>query len=211
MENVKIKSVSSTGTVDFRNTSKSYYDMIIMIQNSVVNQTITIKDTQGNEITEQPINIVKSAKIILKDIKIGSITFADSNTYSVVISYSVKLESSGIPYIDIDYQTGYQTTSQYSVPIVLNTSFPVNAYLSIGPPKGQAWKIKYITMSWTAGATATVYPVARIYSSGETVVSSGLTYQRDGNTDNIPLNNIIYIYELSETSGDIYIVSLEYL
>ena len=88
MENLnpKIKITASTSIINFMNISNSYYDMIISIQNSAVNQSVTMKDTEGNDITEQPVVLTTSVKIILKDVKIGSILFYDTTSYNIIIS-----------------------------------------------------------------------------------------------------------------------------
>ena len=79
MQNPKVKTVNSTSTVTFRNTSGSYYDMIISVQNQTIDQSINITDTQGNLITENPIVLTVPAKVILKDVQVGTISFSDAN------------------------------------------------------------------------------------------------------------------------------------
>ena len=123
MQNPKVKTVNSTSTVTFRNTSGSYYDMIISVQNQTIDQSISITDTQGNLITENPIVLTVPVKVILKDVQLGTITFSDSNSYSIIISYLVKESANGIPYVDIDYQNGYIYTQETGTPSVLTENF----------------------------------------------------------------------------------------
>lgn len=156
MINPRVKTVSSTSNVDFRNTSNGYYDMIIMVQNTLVSQSINITDTEGNSITEEPIVLNNSAKIILKDIKIGSISFSDTNSYNIIISYTVKTELSGIPYIDIDYSTGNIEVSGTTTKLsTYQNTFTALSITENPVPPGKLWKIKSIAMQFVASATAT--------------------------------------------------------
>ncbi|MHB8303967.1 MAG: hypothetical protein ACYDC6_14230 [Acidobacteriaceae bacterium] len=118
----KIKTVASTSKVDFQNISHSYYDMIISIQSSTINQTITMVDTEGINITEQPIVLTRSLKIIMKDQKIGSISFSDPNSYTIIISYSIKREAAGIPFIDFDYSTANTSVSHTAHLLAFNAA-----------------------------------------------------------------------------------------
>ena len=160
MENLnpKIKITASTSIVNFMNISNSYYDMIISIQNSAVNQSVTMKDTEGNDITEQPVVLTTSVKIILKDVKIGSILFSDTNSYNIIISYIVKREASGIPYIDFDYSTGNQNINStrkiydfysYSSGSFNSTTFAASDFV----PNGYIAHILGIFFEWSAGTT----------------------------------------------------------
>ena len=160
MENLnpKIKITASTSIVNFMNISNSYYDMIISIQNSAVNQSVTMKDTEGNDITEQPVVLTTSVKIILKDVKIGSILFSDTNSYNIIISYIVKREASGIPYIDFDYSTGNQNINStrkiydfysYSSGSFNSTTFSASDFV----PNGYIAHILGIFFEWSAGTT----------------------------------------------------------
>lgn len=155
---IKVKTVSSTSDVDFRNTSNGYYDMIIMIQNTLVSQTINITDVEGNLITEQPMILTNSGKIIIKDIKIGSISFSDTNSYNIIISYIIKSEPSGIPYIDIDYSTGNISVADSALSLKSVSSSFVNSILySLPVPSGKIWKIRSIAMEYKASVTQTNY------------------------------------------------------
>ena len=164
----KIKVANSTSTVDFMNTSNSFYDMIITIQNKNVAQTMYIYDTEGNAITEQAVVIDNSVKIILKDIKIGKITFTDINVYSIIISYVTKREAKGIPYIDFDYSTGLVSLSgsqkiiaEYIIPSWENgTDYTVS---DIGIPMGYSGRLLVGSASFTAGTTATSSVFVSIY------------------------------------------------
>ena len=160
MENLnpKIKITASTSIVNFMNISNSYYDMIISIQNSAVNQSVTMKDTEGNDITEQPVVLTTSVKIILKDVKIGSILFSDTNSYNIIISYIVKREASGIPYIDFDYSTGNQNINStrkiydfysYSSGSFNSTTFAASDFV----PNGYIAHILGIFFEWDAKTT----------------------------------------------------------
>ena len=122
MQNPKVKTVNSTSTVTFRNTSGSYYDMIISVQNQTIDQSINITDTEGNLVTENPIVLTVPAKVILKDVQVGTITFSDSNSYSIIISYLVKESASGIPYIDVDYQNGYIYAQEVGTPQLIKAT-----------------------------------------------------------------------------------------
>ena len=158
MINPRVKTVSSTSSVDFRNTSGAYYDMIISVQNQAINQSINITDTEGNLITEQPVVLTTSVKIILKDVKIGSILFSDTNSYNIIISYIVKREASGIPYIDFDYSTGNQNINStrkiydfysYSSGSFNSTTFTASDFV----PNGYIAHILGIFFEWGAGTT----------------------------------------------------------
>ena len=122
MQNPKVKTVNSTSTVTFRNTSGSDYDMIISVQNQTIDQSISITDTQGNLITEHPIVLTVPAKVIVKDVQVGTITFSDTNSYSIIISYLVKESANGIPYMDIDYQNGYIYTQEVGTPQLIKAT-----------------------------------------------------------------------------------------
>ena len=160
MENLnpKIKITASTSIVNFMNISNSYYDMIISIQNYAVNQSVTMKDTEGNDITEQPVVLTTSVKIILKDVKIGSILFSDTTSYNIIISYIVKREASGIPFIDFDYSTGNQNINStrkiydfysYSSGSFNSTTFAASDFV----PNGYIAHILGIFFGWIAGTT----------------------------------------------------------
>ena len=195
MINPRVKTVSSTSSVDFRNTSGAFYDMIISIQNQTINQSITILDTEGNEITEQPIVLTVPAKVILKDVKIGSISFSDSNSYSVIISYVVKESSSGIPYIDIDYQNGYIYVQETGIPNLVTDSFVGSTGYTTGPPSGKKWILRSLILQWKAAATTTDYPQIQIFPSS---TSSQFAH--------VALN--LYFDSLAVTENDDYIVDL---
>ena len=152
MQNPKVKTVNSTSTVTFRNTSGSYYDMIISVQNQTIDQSISITDTQGNLITENPIVLTVPAKVILKDVQIGTITFSDANSYSIIISYLVKESANGIPYVDIDYQNGYIYTQETGEPTLITKT---GDELSFSPPANKKWILRSIMITWTAAATQT--------------------------------------------------------
>ena len=194
MINPRVKTVSSTSSVDFRNTSGAFYDMIISIQNQTINQSITILDTEGNEITEQPIVLTVPAKVILKDVKIGSISFSDSNSYSVIISYVVKENATGIPYVDIDYQNGYVYAQETGTPNLLKQTFTSSTGFTVSPPSGKKWILRSIILTWTADATQTDYPQIQI-------IPSELTFGNDS-----VLN--LYFGSLSVTAGNYYGVDL---
>ncbi|MBX8642791.1 MAG: hypothetical protein KIY10_09470 [Thermoplasmata archaeon] len=166
MFNPKVKTTSSTSTVSFRNTQGSYYDMIISIQNQTIDQSISITDTEGNNVTENPIALSVPAKVILKDVQVGTITFSDSNSYNVIISYIVKKESSGIPYIDIDYQSGFIYTQETGTPVTVSNTFTGDVGITMSPPSGKKWILRSIVMRWQAGATGTDTPQVQIYPSG---------------------------------------------
>ena len=186
----KIKTTPSTSTVTFTNISGSYYDMIISIQSTTINQTISMKDTEGNDITEQPIILTRSVKIILKDQKIGSMSFSDANSYTIIISYSVKREASGIPYIDFDYSTA-NTYNQ----IVNNPNIYVNSFKSqtvLTPvPQGKMWKIKSISLSFEASTTATYVLFIIMQPPSQTFLVPVVT-------------NVISYSTLAVTSSDTY-------
>ena len=158
MINPRVKTVSSTSSVDFRNTYGAFYDMIISVQNQAIDQSINITDTEGNLITEQPVVLTTSVKIILKDVKIGSILFSDTNSYNIIISYIVKREASGIPYIDFDYSTGNQNINSirkiydfysYSSGSFNSTTFAASDFV----PNGYIAHILGIFFEWSAGTT----------------------------------------------------------
>ena len=196
MFNPKVKTVSSTSTVTFRNTQGSYYDMIISIQNQTINQSITITDTEGNNVTENPIVLTVPAKVILKDVQVGTITFSDSNSYNVIISYIVKTTVSGIPYIDIDYQSGFIYTQETGTPTVLTKTFTGDVVTTISPPSGKKWILRSLTLTWTAAATGTDYPQIQIYPTS--TISSDF--------QDAVLN--LYFDGISVTSGDKYALDL---
>ena len=191
MINPRVKTVSSTSSVDFRNTSGAYYDMIISVQNQTIDQSINITDTEGNLITEQPIVLTVPAKVILKDCKVGTLSFSDSNAYNIIISYIVKDVSSGIPYVDIDYQNGYIYSQETGEPSV--QSFTGNDF-TMSPPAGKKWILRSILMEWTAAATQSDYPQVEI------IPTAAYTYR------GMALN--LYYNDLSVTEGDNYIVDL---
>ena len=195
MINPRVKTVSSTSSVDFRNTSGAYYDMIISVQNQTIDQSINITDTEGNLITEQPITLTVPAKVILKDVKIGTLSFSDSNSYNIIISYIVKDVSSGIPYVDIDYQNGYIYSQETGVPTVLTKTFVGDVAYEISAPSGKKWILRSLTLTWQAAATQTDYPQIQIYPKGlsDTVQSGAL--------------NLLYT-SLDVTEGYTYIVDL---
>ena len=197
MINPRVKTVSSTSSVDFRNTSGAYYDMIISVQNQTIDQSINITDTEGNLITEQPIALTVPAKVILKDVKIGTISFSDSNSYNIIISYIVKEVSTEIPYINIDYQNGYIYSQETGEPKLISTTFTADTYYTVSPPAGKKWILRSIIMSWTAAATQTDYPQIQIYP---TEVSSNSQTIAEGSL------NILYT-SLSVTEGDVYVIS----
>ena len=197
MFNPKVKTVSSTSTVTFRNTQGSYYDMIISIQNQTINQSISITDTEGNNVTENPIVLTVPAKVILKDVQVGSITFSDSNSYNVIISYIVKTTASGIPYIDVDYQNGYTYTQEVSVPTILQKTISGGTPYNVQPPSGKKWKIRNITIGWEASATQTDIVQVQIFPN----------ISNYGYIDwAVPLN-VVYD-SISVTANDIYIVDM---
>lgn len=196
----KIKTVNSTSTVTFTNISGSYYDMIINIQSTTINQSIIIKDTEGNDITEQPIVLTRSVKIILKDQKIGYISFADTNSYTIIISYSVKREASGIPYIDFDYSTSNVYSQNIKKPATYQQTFTKDT--TITPiPSGKMWKIKSIAMAFKSSTTETNYIAISIIPPNNFVGPS---------TDLVTATNVYTILfdGVSVTSGDIYSVLL---
>ena len=195
MLNPKVKSVDSTSTVTFRNTAGSFYDMIISVQNQTINQSITILDTEGNLITENPIVLTVPAKVILKDVKIGSITFSDTNIYNVVVSYITKDTASGIPYVDIDYQNGYIYAQETGIPKAISTSFTNSTY-SVSPPSGKKWILRNIMMTWEAAATVNDFPQVQIVPSGLDLTLVETTAY-----------NLFYD-SLAVTAGDSYIVDL---
>lgn len=197
MINPRVKTVSSTSSVDFRNTSGAYYDMIISVQNQTIDQSINITDTEGNLITEQPIVLTVPAKVILKDVKVGTLSFSDSNAYNIIISYIVKDVSSGIPYVDIDYQNGYIYSQEVGSPNVINTTFTADTYYTVSPPAGKKWILRSIVLTWTAAATQTDYPQIQIYPNE---ISSNSSNVSEGSL------NLLYT-SLSVTEGDIYVVS----
>ena len=192
----KIKTVASTSKVDFQNVSRSFYDMIIMIQNPSVDQTINFVDIEGNQINDQPIILSQSCKIILKNQQIGSLTFSDSNIYNIIISYSVRRESLGIPYIDIDYASANVFTQNLKKPSTYQNTF--KDYVLISPvPAGKAWKIKSIAMLFEASATQTDYLAVAIIPPNNINGQYGLV-ANDENTYQI------YADSLAATSGDDY-------
>ena len=198
MQNPKVKTANSTSTVTFRNTSGSYYDMIISVQNQTVDQSISITDTQGNLITENPIVLTVPAKVILKDVQVGTISFSDANSYSIIISYLVKETANGIPYVDIDYQNGYIYTQEVGTPSVLTENFTaVNGY-TISPPSGKKWILRSLTVTWTAAATQTDYPQVQIYPSN--------TIQTNPDFEKGVLN--LYFGSISVTADDPYALDL---
>ena len=192
----RVKTVNSTSNVQFRNTAGAFYDMIISIQNQTINQSITITDTEGNSITENPIVLTVPAKIIVKDTKVGTITFSDSNSYNVIISYIVKETATGIPYIDIDYQNGYVYTQETGVPTVLTKTFQGGVGYTVSPPSGKKWILRSLTLTWTAASTVTDYPQIQIYPTN--TISSDF--------QDAVLN--LYFDSLSVTSGDEYALDL---
>ena len=195
MQNPKVKTVNSTSTVTFRTTSGSFYDMIISVQNQTISQSISITDTQGNLITENPIVLTVPAKVILKDVQVGTITFSDANSYSIIISYLVKESANGIPYVDIDYQNGYIYTQETGTPTTITHTFSQPAYV-ISPPADKKWLLRSITLTWTAAATTTDYPHIQIYPTN--TIASG--FQPD------VLN--LYFDGISVTAGDEYALDL---
>ncbi len=184
---VKIKTTASTSNVIFTNTERGFYDMIISIQNSLVNQTINIYDTEGNLVTEDPIPLNQSAKIIIKDVKIGKISFSDPNSYLIVISYTVKVTASGIPYIDIDYASANTVLS--SAVEQQNIWQPLDNVSSIPVPSGKKWIIKSVQVYWTASETATQYVQFGLIPNGELVIPGSYTLIQQS---------------ISATSGDTY-------
>ena len=192
MQNPKVKTVSSTATVTFRNTSGSYYDMIISVQNQTIDQSINITDTQGNLITENPIVLTVPAKVILKDVQVGTITFSDSNSYSIIISYLVKESASGIPYIDVDYQNGYIYTQEVGTPQLIKAT--TNTIYTVSPPAGKKWLLRSISLGWTAAATQNDYPVIEIVPNNEP------------NALNTDLN--LFYGTIAVTAGDDYLVDV---
>lgn len=191
----KVKTVASTSSVTFRNTSDSYYDMIISIQNQTITQSISITDTEGNSVTENPIVLSVPAKIILKDVKIGTISFSDENVYNVIISYIIKDTIAGIPYVDIDYQNGYTYVQETGSPVVVTKSFDPETGYTVSPPSGKKWILRSLTMSWVAAATGTDYPQVQIFPSS---LASDL--------QDAALN--LYFGGLSVTESDTYVVDL---
>ena len=204
MINPRVKTTGSTSTVTFRNTSGSYYDMILLVLNNSVNQSITITDTEGNLITENPIVVTVPAKVILKDIQVGQITFSDSNSYNVVISYVVKETASGIPYVDIDYETGYTYVQTVGTPkVYFEATNSGNSGYDISPPSGKKWLIHSIVMYWEAAATQTDIAGVQIEatSTGSELATPWYNYAL-----------FAYYQSISVTASDKYIVSLgEYL
>ena len=191
MQNPKVKTVNSTSTVTFRNTSGSYYDMIISVQNQTIDQSINITDTQGNLITENPIVLTVPAKVILKDVQVGTITFSDANSYSIIISYLVKESANGIPYVDIDYQNGYIYTQETGAPTETTVSFTASGGHAFIPPTGKKWILRSLVISWQAAATQTDYPTVQIYP--EKTIAGVLN---------------LYYGSLSVTAGDNYALDL---
>ena len=191
MQNPKVKTVNSTSTVTFRNTSGSYYDMIISVQNQTIEQSISITDTQGNLITENPIVLTVPAKVILKDVQVGTISFSDANSYSIIISYLVKESANGIPYVDIDYQNGYIYTQETGAPTETTVSFTASGGHAFIPPTGKKWILRSLVISWQAAATQTDYPTVQIYP--EKTIAGVLN---------------LYYGSLSVTAGDNYALDL---
>ena len=193
MINPRVKTVSSTSSVDFRNTSGAFYDMIISVQNQTIDQSINITDTEGNLITEQPIVLAVPAKVILKDVKVGTLSFSDSNAYNIIISYIVKDVSSGIPYVDIDYQNGYTYSQETGEPDV--ATYEGTGSFTISPPSGKKWILRSLILEWTAAATQTDYPQIQIIPS-----ATGILHKSS-------ILNLAFIV-LSVTEGDAYAVDL---
>jgi hypothetical protein len=198
----KIKTVSSTSKVDFQNISNSYYDMIISIQYSPVNQSINFVDTEGNQINDQPIVLTQSCKIILKDIQLGSISFSDPYIYSILISYSVKRESQGIPYIDFDFATAnVNSLSRFfafygKTSATANTNLPLVDFIA-----GQGQFFSELTISADSANTDSIILNEETGSS----LAEGF-HLKPGQTITIKNINLDLIYAYSAGATQIYYI-----
>jgi hypothetical protein len=192
---VKIKVADSTSTVPFNNTANAYYDMIITVQNISISQTINIYDVEGNLINDIPLAFYYPIKIVLKDVPLGSITFEDVNVYNVIISYVIKSNPDGIPYIDFDNET-----SVHAAITTVNSEYQASIY----PPV----RIDYLTLLDNADATNTnsVISIKSIYYQYNASVT--------GTYDNIIgiydgfYTNLTDFFSVSVTSGNTYNVSI---
>ena len=197
-QNPKVKTVNSTSTVTFRNTSGSFYDMIISVQNQTIDQSISITDTQGNLITENPIVLTVPAKVILKDVQVGTITFSDVNSYSIIISYLVKESANGIPYVDVDYQNGYIYTQETGAPV---TETQTGDLIGFSPPANKKWILRSIMITWTAAATQTDNIEVSIIPTGLSGPGLDLLYTALSVTagDNYSVDLAKYVQTMSST------------
>ena len=189
-----IISKPSTSNVDFRNTSGSYYDMIITISNNIVNQSITIYDTEGNLITKNPVIFTVNGRMVLKDVRIGTIEFSDTNSYNIYISYVVKRESSGIPYIELQYSNYISNQTKIFDTSLSGTGLSILMSDILANSQG---KLRYISIYWIAAATQTdnftIYK--SIYdSSFETLDGGSYVYP----------NSLVYNGSIDVTESDIY-------
>jgi hypothetical protein len=187
---VKIKVADSTSTVNFNNTSHAYYDMIITIQNVPISQSVSIYDVEGNIINDKPLTFNYPVKIILKDVPLGSISFQDVNVYSVILSYVIKSQPKGIPYIDFIIETSIHP------PIPINSSYYTEFTSDIS--------IDFSTLLANAGITdensiISIQSIGYSYTSSTTGTYTNYL-QVNSSTTSITIDN----FNSSVTSGDGY-------
>jgi len=189
----KIKVTPSTSTINFNNTSHAYYDMIITIQNISISQAINIYDVEGNIINDKPLTFNYPIKIILKNVALGSISFSDINVYDVILSYVIKSNPEGVPYIDFITETSVHPTipvnSFYQTEFSLQTTIDFSTLLANAgiTNKNSIISIQSIVYYYTASATNS-------YENTLAVLNTGT-------------NTAAYIdnFNTSVTSGDVWV------
>jgi hypothetical protein len=205
---VKIKVTDSTSTVPFNNTAHAFYDMIIAIQNVSVSQTISIYDVEGNLINDKPLTFGYPVKIILKDVPLGSISFEDVNVYSVILSYVIKSNPGGIPYIDFINETSVHpsisTNSEYSGTFTGSTTINYSTLLANAgvTDTDSVILIKSIYYSYTSSATGTYDNILGIYEGFFTKLTDFFSVSvTTGDVYDISINQSVYQYSTGQSDG----------
>jgi len=206
----KIKVTPSTSTVNFNNTSHAYYDMIITIQNISISQAINIYDVEGNIINDKPLTFNYPIKIILKNVALGSISFSDINVYDVILSYVIKSNSEGIPYIDFDNETSVHPVTSTGAVYIPENGFTGNITIDYSTLLANAnitnpyslILIQSIYYSYTSSTTGTYTNMIGIVYS----LQSGSIYSFEPSGEDI--SALIDSFNTSVTSGDLYAVNL---
>jgi hypothetical protein len=199
---VKIKVTDSTSIVPFNNTSNAFYDMIITIQNISISQTISIYDVEGNLINDKPLYFDYPVKIIIKDVPIGSISFEDVNVYDVILSYVIKSQPEGIPYIDFITETSihppipvnsfYNTTFTSSIFIDFSTLLENAGVTNIN----SVISIQSIYYFYTASATGSYGNLLQVnYPDGLITIDNFSSSVTSGETYDFTFNSSIYKFQ----------------
>ncbi len=82
VSNPVIQTINSTSQEKFNLAPDTFLNLKFIIFNNVVNNTITIYDAQGTQLSQ--FTVQQSTEISFKAVRFGSITFSDPNSYNII-------------------------------------------------------------------------------------------------------------------------------